>query len=112
MAVTAQRELDKGQGGNRVWVVPTAIRYRYAEDVSHDLEASLHRLEERVLWKPPAGAPLHERIIRFGEILLTIKEKEKLGHSRESEGDLPARLHFFDEALLERLEHEHLKKSP
>src|SRR5205823_4022882 len=55
---------------------------------------------------------LQDRIVRFGEVLLTIKEKEKLGHSREAEGDLPARVASFIGTLLERLEKEHLKKTP
>jgi 1-acyl-sn-glycerol-3-phosphate acyltransferase len=112
MALTAQRELDKSPAGARVWVVPAAIRYRYAEDVQPRLESAMTRLEGRMLLKPPPDASLQDRITRFGEMLLTIKEKERLGHSREAEGDLPARLAYFASALLQRLETEHLKKTP
>jgi 1-acyl-sn-glycerol-3-phosphate acyltransferase len=112
MALTAQRDLDKAGAGGRVWVVPAAIRYRYVEEIGPRLEAAVTRLEARLFLKPAAGAPLPARITRLGEILLTLKEKEKLGHSREAEGDLPARIAFFVNALLERLEKEHLKKSP
>jgi 1-acyl-sn-glycerol-3-phosphate acyltransferase len=112
MALTAQRDLDKAGAGARVWVVPAAIRYRYVEDVRPKLEATMARLEERMLLRPPPGTPLPERIIRFGEMVLTVKEKEKLGHSREAEGDLPSRIAHFTRVLLERLENEHLKQSP
>jgi 1-acyl-sn-glycerol-3-phosphate acyltransferase len=112
MALTAQRDLDKAGAGARVWVVPTAIRYRFVEDINPRLEAAVARLEERLFLKPPPGADLPARVLRVGEIVLTLKEKEKLGHSREAEGDLPSRIAFFVNALLERQEKEHLKKSP
>src|SRR4051794_20960462 len=103
MAVTAQRDLDKSartetasssdtNGVPQVWVVPTAIKYRFDDDITPLLEASLTMLESRVLLKPSAGMSLADRMIRFGEAMLTIKEKEKLGHSNESAGDLPTRL--------------------
>lgn len=112
MALTAQHELEKAHSEGHVWVVPTAIRYRYLDDVTPKLEAAVARLEERLFWKPRPGSALHERIIQLGEVLLTIKEKEKVGHSCEGEGDLPARIARLTTALLERLETEHLKKTP
>jgi 1-acyl-sn-glycerol-3-phosphate acyltransferase len=112
MALTAQRDLEKSQSPGRVWVVPAAIRYRYLDDVTPQLEAAVAALEERLFWKPRPGSALHERILQVGELLVTIKEKEKLGRSCEGEGDLPARIARLTGALLERLEKEHLKKSP
>ncbi len=111
IALAAQKELNGAKIG-RVWIVPTAIRYRYLEDVQPQLQATMERLEARMLWKSAAGAPLHERILRFGELLLTIKEKEKLAHSCETEGDLPTRIRRLIAALLERLEKTHLKGTP
>lgn len=120
MALLAQRDLDNAAGEQagqsapaaRVWIVPTAIRYRYTQDVAPGLEEAVKQIESRLLWNPPHGAPLHERIVRIGELALTIKEKEKLGHSRESEGNLPGRVAFLIEELLKRNETKHLKKSP
>jgi 1-acyl-sn-glycerol-3-phosphate acyltransferase len=120
MALNAQRDLGKtaaaateGSGPNtRVWIVPTAIRYRYIDDVRPRLEEAIKQVETRMLWTPPHGAPLHERIVRVGELAVTIKEKEKLGRSRENEADLPGRIAFLIEQLLERNETKHLKKSP
>jgi 1-acyl-sn-glycerol-3-phosphate acyltransferase len=112
MALTAQRELDKSGSGARVWVVPTAIRYRYLDDVTPKLEAAVAALESRLFWKPRPGSSLHERIIQVGEVLLTIKEKEKLGRVCEGEGDLRTRIARLAETLLQRLETEHLKKTP
>jgi 1-acyl-sn-glycerol-3-phosphate acyltransferase len=112
MALTAQRDLEKSQSAGRVWVVPAAIRYRYLDDVTPQLEAAVAALEARLVWKPRPGSALHERVIQIGEVFLTIKEKEKLGRSREGEGDLPTRIAWLTENLLHRLETEHLKQSP
>jgi 1-acyl-sn-glycerol-3-phosphate acyltransferase len=120
MALTAQRDLDKATKERddkaapaaRVWIVPTAIRYRYAEDVTPKLEEAIQQIEARMLWSSPHATPLHQRIVRVGELALTIKEKEKLGHSRESDSDLPGRVAFLIEELLKRNEAKHLKKTP
>jgi len=112
IALCAQRELARAKRDARVWIVPTAIRYRYVEDVRPKLEATMDRLEERMLYKTPPGMALEERILKFGEIMLSIKEREKLGRSRESEGDLPTRLGLLTEQLLARHELAYLKNSP
>lgn len=112
MAQSAQRDLEKENPEAHVWIVPTAIRYTYLEDITQGLAATLDRLEARLLWKPPPGTPLPERIVRFGEVVLTIKEKEKLGRSCEEDGDLPTRIRNLIAVILERLESEHLGRSP
>ena len=96
MAMTAQREVEKADSETRVWILPAAIQYSLAEDseeIEKSLDAAMTRLEAPMVWiKSPRGAPLGERLVRFGEILLTLTEKEKLGRSREGEGDLAARV--------------------
>ena len=104
IAITSQRDLDKANEGKQIWVVPTAIKYTFEEDIMPKLQESVTNLESRLLLKPPPGTPLHERIIRFGEAMLTIKEKEKLGHSQENEGDLPTRIHRLIDHLLGKYE--------
>lgn len=111
MAITSQRDLDKANEGKQIWVVPTAIKYTFEEDIKPKLEASVTNLESRLLLKPAPGAPLHERIIRFGEAMLTVKEKEKLGHSQENDGDLPARIHRLIDHLLGKYEMIQFKKT-
>lgn len=109
MALTAQRGMD----GPRVWIVPTAISYRYEVDILPRLTRDMGRLERRMLLlEPPRGASLTDRILRFGEMWLTIKEKEKLGRSREANGDLPSRIAYLRDHLLERRETEYLKAAP
>lgn len=112
MALSAQRDLAKKGGGQKVWIVPTAIRYRYLDAIEPKLTAAVERLENHMRYKPPHGTPLAERILHYGELLLTIKEKEKFGRSFENEGDLPTRINRLTEMLLERHEKKHLERSP
>jgi 1-acyl-sn-glycerol-3-phosphate acyltransferase len=110
MAITSQRDLDKTSDGRQIWVVPTAIKYTYEDDITPKLDVAMTNLESRLLLKPKPGAALHERIIAFGEAMLTLKEKERTGHSQESAGDLPARLHRLIEQILGRHETAQFKK--
>jgi 1-acyl-sn-glycerol-3-phosphate acyltransferase len=108
MAGTAQKDLEKEAKGRKVWIVPTAIRYTYLEDVTPQLEAAMNDLEERMKLKPGKGSPLAQRILRFGDAMLTIKEKEQLGKPGDSA--LAARLTALVSAILERHETQWLNK--
>ena len=121
IAASAQRELDKaprespsgvmGDARPRVWIVPAAIRYRFVEDVMPVLERAVSEMEARLAVRSGPGTPLHQRIVRFGEFLLTIKEKEKVGRSCEAEGALPRRLSKLMNHVLGELEERHLGRS-
>jgi hypothetical protein len=111
MALSAQRELEKAPGEKRVWIVPTFIRYYFLDDIQHRLEADVARLEERFFLQSRPTTSLHERIMRLGEVALTIKEKEKLGESGEKEGDLPVRLTRLRDNLLQKWETTYLKNA-
>lgn len=115
MALTAQREMDKQAGGDakrRVWIVPTYIRYQFCDDVTPALSNALAAMEHRLLLKARPGMPLQERIVRYGEMLLTIKEKEKLGRSFDDEGEtLPGRIARLANGILEKLEVTHFGKA-
>lgn len=108
MALSAQRDLAKAGRNGRVWIVPTAIRYRYVDDVGPALDAALTRLEERLLVRPRPGGPLAERLVRLGDVALTIHERQRLGAVAGGDVPLPARIAQFIETLLARLEREHL----
>ena len=112
MALSALRDLEKASAACKVWIVPAAIRYRYVDDICPQLEEAMARLEQRMLVKPRSGTPLHERITRYGEFLLTLKEKEITGHSREHEGDIRGRVAWLIDELLCRREQVYLKKTP
>ena len=111
MAASAQRDLDKSGSAGRVWMVPTYIRYEMAGDVSPALAAVMTELEGRLAVKPRHGAPLHERIITFGEILLTLKETEYLGPACDRGGARQERIGRLVEHLLARHERAHLGRA-
>src|SRR5439155_11591356 len=90
MAVSAQRDLQKQQNDKAVWIVPTAIRYRYDDDVTPKLEQSVAEMEKRFMIAGD-GRSLSDRIVRLGEVLLTIKQKEKLGQVQDDGSPLPQR---------------------
>jgi 1-acyl-sn-glycerol-3-phosphate acyltransferase len=109
MAASAQRDLDKSGSAARVWIAPTAVRYELLDDVRPALAAAMTRMEERLVMKPRHDMPLDRRIIAFGEVLLTIKEKEYLGRSFEGDGgDLPARIGRLTRHVLSRHEERYL----
>jgi hypothetical protein len=114
MTLQAQREMDKaakeGGAAKSMWIVPTAIKYRYDDDITPLLEKSVSDMEKRFMIAPK-GETLPQRIVHLGEILLTIKEKERLGHTQESVGDLPARLLAMINALLARMETKQFNKT-
>lgn len=110
MAISAQRDLAKANRGGRVWIIPAAIRYEFADSsaLRQSLERTMTRLEQRVLMKPSPELPLNQRVLRFGEVMLTIQEKQHLGRSYDDEDEpLSARLNRLMNAMLERLEREH-----
>jgi 1-acyl-sn-glycerol-3-phosphate acyltransferase len=112
MAVTAQRDLEKAKSGARVWAVPVGINYEFIDDVMPALDAAMAQLQSRVVLRPKSGTPLHERIVRYGEMLLTIKEKEQLGRSYDDDGQtLPMRIARLTSGILERIETAHLGKA-
>ncbi len=111
MACSAARDVAKEAGTHKVWIVPTAIRYRYLEDVTPALEEAMDGLEDRIKLRNGKDKTLAERILRFGEAMLTIKEKEQFNQCFEAMGDLSSRLKNLVQCLLERLENKWLGKT-
>lgn len=111
LAASAQRDLEKAGSGAHVWLIPAAIRYRFLGNIEKKVEQRVSQIERRLLVRPKPGMTLPQRIISLGEVLLTIKEKEHLGRSHETEGDLPTRITRLVEHLLARQEQTHLGKS-
>ena len=105
IAASAQRELDKAGSAGRVWMVPTYIRYEMLGDVRPELGRVMTALEERLVLRPRHGVPLHERVVAFGEVLLTVKETEYLGHACDRSRTRQERIDSLVEHLLARHEH-------
>jgi hypothetical protein len=70
--------------------VPCAIKYRYLEDPMPALLELMSELERALTWRPRPDLELPERIYRFAEGFLSLKEIEYFGHS--SSGPVPQRL--------------------
>ncbi len=90
--------------GKSVWIAPVGLKYRFPE--GHDPLPAFHekvkRLEERILWWPRAEMPLIERIYRYAEAALALKELEYLGGTKS--GPLRDRIVALRKDLLDRIE--------
>lgn len=98
----AAKKIKKDGKGKRAFVVPTALRFTYADDISATFAESMDGLERHFLWKPQRKLDIVERIYKLGEAVLSLKEKEFL--NRTLEGPLHARLHEFRELLVGQVE--------
>jgi len=85
--------------------VPAALKCFYRDDPSDDLARLMSRLEEAIHWRARPELPLHERIYRFAEGLLALKEYEHLGQPRT--GPVRERTQALADAVLARLEQRH-----
>ncbi len=90
------------RGGRPVTCIPCALRYYYVRDPRPELEHVMGRLEERVFWRASPHLTLSERIVRFADGTLQLKELEYLGH--RAEGSLTERTNALADVVLSRLE--------
>ena len=97
IALTAQRHADRP-----VFAVPCAAKYRYVRDPTPELEAVMAELEQRLYLRTLPGRPLAERILRFAQAALALKEIEYLGETQP--GPLPRRIAALIEHILGGLE--------
>ncbi len=109
--VTAFREgaaaiaLSAAKGERPIVIVPCGIRFTYIDDPTAALHELLSNLEERLYLRPLRDAPLWERIHRFAEAALALKELDYLGCT--SAGRLRDRVTALTEAVLAQLEQRH-----
>jgi 1-acyl-sn-glycerol-3-phosphate acyltransferase len=105
MALTSQKALG---ADTAVMIVPVAMKYRYVAPLVllPELERQLGSLERRFTWRSNSTRPLSDRLYRFGEGLLALKEVEVLGSP--SSGAADARVTHLRHTLLSRIEQQHL----
>ena len=82
--------------------IPCAIKYSYVEDPTPQLLRLVDELERQILWRPRPDLPLSDRIYRFAEGMLALKELDYLGHT--ASGSLPEQIAALSDAVLRRLE--------
>jgi hypothetical protein len=97
IALTAQKHAARP-----VYVVPCATKYRYVRDPTPELEGVMAELERRLYWPPQTKRPLAERVYRFGQGALALKEIEHLGETQP--GPVPQRIAGLNEHILGGLE--------
>jgi len=97
MALMALKQTERP-----IYVVPCATKYRYITDPTPELEAVMTELEESIYWRPRTKMPLADRIYRFAQGALALKEIEYLGVTQN--GTLPQRIKALSEHILGGLE--------
>jgi 1-acyl-sn-glycerol-3-phosphate acyltransferase len=101
MAVAAARKAERP-----IAIVPCGVKFFYVTDPTPGLTQAMNQLEAAIYWRPSRNPPpLAERIYRFAEGPLALKELEYLG--RTQSGPLPQRLHDLMGEILGRVEHRH-----
>ncbi len=90
--------------------IPCAIRYHYVDDPMPQMLDLMNRLEEKVLWRPRPDLPLPQRIYRFAEAVLALKEIEHIGQTQE--GTLPLRTTMLADHILRGIEGRYAIASP
>ncbi|MFO0892164.1 MAG: lysophospholipid acyltransferase family protein [Isosphaeraceae bacterium] len=107
IAVAAARKLEGA--GRRLWILPVGLSYRFLEgqDPLPSLESLMARLEARFTWRVQSGRPLPERILRYADGILGLKEVEYLGNPQY--GSFKERSCNLMERILGRIEGRRLK---
>ena len=100
IALTAARRADRD-----VVCIPCGVKYQYLEDPTENMLALMDRLEQGIFWRPRRELALHERIYRFAEGAMALKELEHMG--RTSAGPLPERIDVLAKHVLDQLEEKH-----
>jgi 1-acyl-sn-glycerol-3-phosphate acyltransferase len=90
--------------GKTVWIVPAAIKYRFLEDKDPlpELQRLMDVLESRFTWWDPGGRSLVERLYRYAEGMLALKEIEYLDEPQA--GTLKERIARLRCFILEEME--------
>ncbi|HEV8661574.1 MAG TPA: lysophospholipid acyltransferase family protein [Candidatus Methylomirabilis sp.] len=105
LALEAADELGRQGRPRPILIVPVAVKYQFAEDITPVLEAAAARLEAAVLGQPRPG-PLSGRLVALGTELLARAERQHGLTPAPGEG-LFERVRRLREKLLEELERKH-----
>ena len=109
LALKAAAKIKKEKEGMGAFIVPTAMKYRYVDDISTTFGDRMTRLEDRISWAPQDHLNIIDRIYKFGEAALSLKEKEFL--DRTLDGSLDERLQTFREMLVAEEENRYFSKT-
>lgn len=97
MVISAARK-----GTRPISVIPCGLKAIYVDDPVPKLEQLMTRLEERLLLRPHKTQKLTERLYRFADAILSLRELEYAGEARS--GPIPPRVKRLIGELLDRQE--------
>jgi Acyltransferase len=102
LAATAARK--RADSGTTVWIIPVAVKYRFLDefDALPALSALMNVLESRFTWWYHPERSLGERIYRYAEAMLMLKELEYFESPRT--GPLPERITALGTHIIEAIE--------
>jgi len=104
IARAAAKKRSKSTPPGKVVVHPVAVKYFFAGDIHRCCDEVLSEIEHRLTWQPQRQLPLHERIVKVGSALLSLKEIEYFGQPQS--GTIAQRLGALIDRLLGPLETE------
>jgi hypothetical protein len=105
IAISASRRRTRGHEPP-LRVLPCGLKYFHLEDPTPLLEQVMSQLERRIYWRPRVGQSLADRIYRYAEAVLTLKELEHLDGA--GRGRLPERIAVLGEHVLSQIERRRL----
>ncbi len=85
--------------------VPAALTYKYIDDPTESIVKTMGDLEQAIFWRRQESQPIEQRIYRFAEVLLAVKELEYFNETRS--GRLPDRINALREHILSGVEQRH-----
>lgn len=102
LAVTAARKC--ASSGKSVWIVPVGLKYHFLDDFDPlpGLTALMDDLESRLTWWHHRERSLVERVYRYAEAMLAVKEIEYLDSPQT--GSLPDRISALRSRILDTIE--------
>lgn len=100
IAMSAAKKADRP-----IVCIPCAVKAFYVDNPTPALGDLMARLEASLHWRPRTDLPLADRIYRFAEGLLALKEHEHCGSPRP--GTVRERVAALSDAILVRLEAKH-----
>lgn len=107
IARSAARQRAESNPPGKVVIHPLALRYTFHGDIEQSLSPVLDRIETRLSWQPQRELSLHQRVLKLGHALLTLKEVEYYGAAQD--GSISERITKLLNRVLLPLEQEWLK---
>ncbi len=108
MIVLTAAHRRKRSNGPPLYIIPCGLKYYYLQDPMEQVESIMGRLEAQIYWRPRPDRPLVERIHRYAEAILALKDLEY--RQALGEGSLPQRIGSLTKHILRQMEERHFAK--